>query len=589
MKKRKLGTLIGCVAARTVSAWFTGIALTLIVFAGDASYVEYSIENLKFTVIAAVCAFVVFSAADVLFARGKLRSMPDFWALFGSVFALACVSSYKFMSIFFAVGCFAAIVAVASLCFAENRLVCPEVTFGKKASVWLTAGVGAVVLVFVCAVCFVRYRAYYAPTYDFGIFANMFENILATGLPNTTCERDGLLSHFAVHISPIFYLLLPLYALCPRPETLLFIQAAAVVSGCIPVWLLARKKLGSFTGAAIFSLVYLLYPAFSCGAFFDFHENKLLAPLILWALWFAEEKKRLPMYLFLLLTVMVKEDAPVYTAVIGAYLFFGKKERLHGGAVVLGSVAYFLGAVALLARIGEGAQLWRYENIASGSLTAIIGAIFLNPMRVVSECVGEEKIKFIFQMLFPLLGLPLLCKKPARFFLLIPFLLVNLMPDYVYQHDIGYQYTYGSGALLVYLAVVNWEDVRNIVKPNIWKVCAGAVLTATLFSFMSSGARGGMYFKMAKTEAHQIRSIDDALAQIPKDAEVSASTMFVAHLADRPVIYDFDDNARLADYVAIDLRGKSAEETEVQIRSLEALGYKETVFYPGAAVVFEKK
>ena len=33
-------------------------------------------------------------------------------------------------------------------------------------------------------------------------------------------------------------------------------------------------------------------------------------------------------------------------------------------------------------------------------IATFIGAIFINPMRVVSECVVEEKIKFIFQMLF---------------------------------------------------------------------------------------------------------------------------------------------------------------------------------------------
>ena len=38
-----------------------------------------------------------------------------------------------------------------------------------------------------------------------------------TGLPDVSCERDVLMSHFAVHISPIYYLLLPFYALFPSP------------------------------------------------------------------------------------------------------------------------------------------------------------------------------------------------------------------------------------------------------------------------------------------------------------------------------------------------------------------------------------
>ena len=54
MKKRRFGTLLGSVFARLVSSWFCGTALTLIVFPGDASYVEYSIENLRFTVIAPI-------------------------------------------------------------------------------------------------------------------------------------------------------------------------------------------------------------------------------------------------------------------------------------------------------------------------------------------------------------------------------------------------------------------------------------------------------------------------------------------------------------------------------------------------------
>ena len=49
-----------------------------------------------------------------------------------------------------------------------------------------------------------RVLSFSTPTYDFGIFAQMFHQMRATGLPNTTLERDGLLSHFAVHVSPIY-------------------------------------------------------------------------------------------------------------------------------------------------------------------------------------------------------------------------------------------------------------------------------------------------------------------------------------------------------------------------------------------------
>ena len=52
-----------------------------------------------------------------------------------------------------------------------------------------------------------RYKTFASPNFDFGIWCNMFYNMKETGLAMVTCERDTLLSHFAVHVSPVYYLL----------------------------------------------------------------------------------------------------------------------------------------------------------------------------------------------------------------------------------------------------------------------------------------------------------------------------------------------------------------------------------------------
>lgn len=587
MNRHGLGRLFAASAARTAAAWLTGHSVTMLVCEGDVSCPEYGAENLGFTFLAAAAAFLAFSAPAMLKSLGKLRFEADYASLFGACVLFCCVSAYRFMSIYYSVGCFVLLLAAGAVCFGKGRLKFQIRDPGARASAVVTGGAAALAFAFVTAVCVTRYASYYAPNYDFGIFANMFENMRRTGLPVTTCERDGLLSHFAVHISPIFYLLLPLYCIVPRAETLLVVQAAAIASGVVPVWLFARKKTGSNTAGILFSALYLLYPAFSCGAFFDFHENKFLLPLILWALYFMEEKKRLPMYFFLLLTAMVKEDAAVYTAVIGLYMLFGKKEYVRGSAVFLGSAAYFAGAVALLNSFGEGAQLWRYSNIAEGGFAALIGAVIVNPMRVLSECVGDEKIKFIVQMLFPLLGLPLVSKRPSRYILLIPFLLVNLMPDYIYQHDIGYQYTYGSGAFLIYLSIVNWTDISFFLKDSLKTAAAGAVCAAALLSYAATGARGVIYFELYHSETCIRETIDSALALVPEDASVAASTLFVAHLADREEIYDLDVTVHAADYVAADLRNLTSEEAAAQKRDLEALGYEQICCTPYVVAVYK--
>ena len=58
---------------------------------------------------------------------------------------------------------------------------------------------------------------------------------MVTGLPVTTCERDRVLSHFAVHVSPIYYLFLPFYALFPSPVTLEVLQALLLAFGCAAI------------------------------------------------------------------------------------------------------------------------------------------------------------------------------------------------------------------------------------------------------------------------------------------------------------------------------------------------------------------
>ena len=65
-------------------------------------------------------------------------------------------------------------------------------------------------------------------------------------------------------------------------------------------------------------------------------------------------------------------------------------------------------------------------------------------------------------MLVPLAFMPLMIKKPSRIILLIPFILLNLMSDYTYQHNINFQYTYGSAAFLFYLMILNYQDMKPV-------------------------------------------------------------------------------------------------------------------------------
>ena len=307
-----------------------------------------------------------------------------------------------------------------------ESLTAAPVCTGRRAGLIIVIIAAAVFLVAVLALTVFRVLSYAAPTYDFGIFSQMFHSMRTTGLPVTTCERDRVLSHFAVHVSPIYYLFLPFYALFPSPVTLEVLQALLLASAVIPLWRIARRHGLSGVTAGLLCALLLLWPAYAGGTSYDVHENKFLTPLLLWLFDFLDRRCVWGIALFSVLTCMVKEDAPVYVAVIALWVVLraltrtGAERRwglLTGGAMLVGAVGYFLGVTAWLAADGDGVMSYRYSNFlydGSDSLFTVIKAVLLSPVRTLRECFEGEKIAFFFLTMGPLLFLPLCTRRYER-------------------------------------------------------------------------------------------------------------------------------------------------------------------------------
>ena len=432
-----------------------------------------------------------------------------------------------------------------------------------KRFIWIAAVIGVAFFAFVSVWTVCRVLSFCAPTYDFTIFAQMFHNMKETGLPITTVERDGPLSHFAVHVSPIYYLLLPFYCLAPYPATLQVLQAAVLASALIPLWKLGRHHGLKPWQRCLLCLVLALYPAYSGGASYDIHENAFLTPLILWLLYGLDRRSVPITAVSALLTCMVKEDAAVYVAVIALWQLvrgiLRKDEKwnlLAGAALMAGSVAWFLAVTGYLAQNGDGVMTYRYKNFmfeGSDSLFTVIKAVLLCPMKAVYECVDPEKVEFIGLTLLPLLGLPLLTRRYERYILLIPYILVNLMSDYQYQHSIFFQYTYGATACLLYLTIVNLADVKLDRKI----ILGGMAVIAAMMFLLNVVPKASTYPKYCATYAESYAQRRELLEQIPDDASAAATTFYTAPLANRETLYDIRyasrDHILECEYVVISL------------------------------------
>ena len=413
---------------------------------------------------------------------------------------------------------------------------------------WITVGFSIAFFLFVSCWTVGRVYSFSTPTFDFGIFCQMFYNMKESGLPMTTVERDGLLSHFAVHVSPIYYALLPFYWLAPTPATLQVLQAAVITSAVIPLWKIGKHH--NLTGAqqTLICAVFLLYPAYSGGTSYDIHENCFLTPLLLWLFYGIDRKNTAITATAAILTLMVKEDAAVYVAVIALWLIvktvlhFKKLDisNLITGIIMLAiSLGWFFLVTGYLAKSGDGVMTYRYSNFmydGSSSLLTVIKSVILNPMKAVYECVDIEKLYFIAMTLLPFLGLPLLTRRYERYILLIPYILVNLMSDYQYQHDIFFQYTFGSTAFLVYLAVVNLADIR--INWQRVTVLAAAFIVSVACFYKVVVPKAIHYPVQAVRYYDFYQNIRDALSEIPDGASVTATTFYTTYLSQRETLYD---------------------------------------------------
>ena len=277
----------------------------------------------------------------------------------------------------------------------KHRIRLPK--FTKKCWIAVIALSAVFMLVFTALAMAMRYYKLSTPAFDFGIFAQMFENMKDGLGPVTTVERNYELSHFAVHFSPAYYLMLPFYMLFPHPVTLQILQGIFVTSGIIPVFLIARKYGFSLIHSSLFSAIYALYPAFTGGCSYDIHENCMLPAFLLWLIWAVEREKTLPMLVFALLTLLVKEDAAVYVAVIGLYLILSdRSEKTRAlGAVIFGAACvYFFAVCAYLNNSGLGIMEWRYKDYmyrGGALITSIVVTAFTNPGYILSNLFTGEK------------------------------------------------------------------------------------------------------------------------------------------------------------------------------------------------------
>ncbi len=582
------------IIARLFASWFGGV-LTVLAVNGNQPDSFDVLAYAQTDLAVVICIAVILFAALSLLAVKLTKFNTDSWGLF--VFSTVCVlvwiCNYSGGNeVMFMIALTVVYWLIIYYCLNENIELLGKFQPSKRVVLIFTIVCGVLSCLMISLITCLRYKTFNSPNYDFGLFVNMFHHMKTEGLPLSTSERDKLLSHFAVHISPIFYVLLPFYFVFTSPLTLQIGQAVLVASGIIPVYLMARKFKLSGKVTALITFIYAFYPALTTSNFYDLHENCFLPCLLLWVFCFYERKQYIPMYIFVALTLLVKEDAAIYVIVFGIFLLLSEKNFKHGAIVVGTSIAWFLIATWLLRTYGTGVMdNSRFGNLILNDEDGLFGAIktvLVNPGYVFTQLFTGDadhlygKIIYALEMFVPLGFIPFCTKKASRWLLVTP-ILINLVTMYQYQFQIGFQYHYAISAFLIYALLKN---VNEISLPK----------TRTLLTF---GAAACMIFYvilvLPEFKYYQIKwhdnsktyeRMEEILDSLPEDASLNVSSKFIAHVADRDTVYEinYHDNKPDVDFLVCDMTRDCSE----AIEAYEEAGYTLCFEEPGLISIWEK-
>ena len=409
------------------------------------------------------------------------------------------------------------------------------------------------------ALSILRYRAYNTGRFDLG---NMSQAVWATahGHPLAVTNLQGeQVSRLGSHVDPILVAFAPLWWIWPSPSMLVTAQAVAIALGALPVFWLARKRLGSERAALGFALAYLLYPAVQWLTLNEFHPVALACPLLLFAFWYLDEDRFAAFAAFAVLAALTKEEIPLVIAGMGVWYAVSRRNWLVGGAIAaIGVVLTAISVEVILPHFNSGASSRFYERYGAlgSSPGEILKTLFTHPGRLAEAAFDHEGIHYVLDLLVPLLLLAFAA--PLVLVAALPELGLNLLSATHTQSSIHHHYTAGLIPPLVVATVLGAARVTRD-RPNLRVPLAMAAVGAMVVANFVLGAvpfwrdlpGGQSYQAYASHVSNHDRITDRALRLIPDDAVVSATNSLGSHLSGRRRFLSFP-YIRDAQWVAAD-------------------------------------
>jgi len=387
--------------------------------------------------------------------------------------------------------------------------------------------------------------------YDLAIFDQAVWHMSRFEVPSSSIRDVPVV--FGDHFDPVLVFLAPFYWIASDARTLLILQGIILLAPAVLIYLWGKEwKISNFQIAAV-SLFYLTSIPVQALANFDFHEI-IFAPLFLLLTFYFLIKKRWPYYfLGLFLLLFTKEDLALLVSAVGLFIILEEKEYFKG------LMTFFLGIIGLIIITGVlmpamnyavSYDYWKmYPGFENGITEGIIryikdpGALF-NFLFLTMQEKWWTIIFFIVSCIIPAIFVP------AFVLLAIPVIAERVLSSYPYFGLMRVQYNIlfvPIGVIIMFYFLKKTEhsalvkkiqerfDKLEISFANL--VIAFPLVVNLVFSYQFSYMFSPVENWKSVEEPGREEGLQELLQEIPENAAVSASQVFLPHLSHRQQLY----------------------------------------------------
>jgi uncharacterized membrane protein len=389
-------------------------------------------------------------------------------------------------------------------------------------------------------------------------------------------------SVFGMDWMPMLFLFVPFYAVLPSAHTLFFLQIVGAALGAIPVYWLARDRMGSKLAGLGLGAAYLLYPVLLHGVLNPFQVRLFSVTLLLFAFYWYEKGNWKLFWLFAALAMLARSDVSFVIVMFGVYGLLTRKSWPHVLAPIVVGAGYFvLSALVLVPAFaypgaldppagpiidpmqcwpcGINPQLAYYGHLGRNG-PEIVWNVISRPVDTFQLVFTGEKLGYLVSLLLPVLFLPLLSLRPLV--LGLPILALNLLStreaQFDYQHHYSLLLIPGIFAAAVYGAnsVVSWDERRMTHDAGTDNGDAGegtglarrrfVVSSLLALGLVAWGLVIQVPYKNPAVRAFlfpeppaTVAAANELARMVPPEAMVAVSSKLAPHLLPRRYIYNF--------------------------------------------------